>query len=64
MHIFEVDEFYGYNEGLIIAEIELNTENELFKKPLWLGTEVTGDKRYYNSSLSKIPFKIWAKIYK
>ena len=63
-HIFEVDEFYGDNEGLIIAEIELNTEDELFKKPLWLGTEVTGDKRYYNSSLSKIPFKIWAKIYK
>ena len=57
-HTFEVDEFYGDNEGLIIAEIELNTENELFKKPLWLGTEVTGDKRYYNSSLSKIPFKI------
>jgi adenylate cyclase len=63
-HIFEVDEFYGDNEGLIIAEIELNTEDELFKKPLWLGTEVTGDKRYYNSSLSKVPFKIWAKIYK
>ena len=58
-HIFEVDEFYGDNEGLIVAEIELNSENESFKKPSWLGTEVTGDKRYYNSSLSKIPFKSW-----
>ena len=58
-HIFEVDEFYDDNKGLIIAEIELNSENELFKKPLWLGEEVTGDKRYYNSSLSKIPFKEW-----
>jgi adenylate cyclase len=59
-HIFEVDEFYGDNQGLIIAEIELNSENELFKKPLWLGEEVTGDKRYYNSSLSKKSFKQWA----
>ena len=58
-HIFEVDEFYGDNTDLIVAEIELNSENESFKKPLWLGKEVTGDKRYYNSSLSKIPFKSW-----
>tara|TARA_B110000211_G_C13832932_1_gene444347 strand:+ start:95 stop:568 length:474 start_codon:yes stop_codon:yes gene_type:complete len=58
-HIFEVDEFYGDNEGLIVAEIELNSENELFKKPSWLAAEVTGDKKYYNSSLSKIPFKKW-----
>ena len=58
-HIFEVDEFCGDNRGLIVAEIELNSENELFKKPLWLGEEVTGDKRYYNSSLSKISFKEW-----
>ena len=58
-HIFEVDEFFGDNEGLIVAEIELNSENEIFKKPLWLGEEVTGDKRYYNSSLSKISFKEW-----
>ncbi len=58
-HIFEVDEFYGDNQGLIVAEVELNSENEFFKKPLWLGKEVTGDKRYYNSSLSKVPFKSW-----
>ena len=58
-HIFEVDEFYGDNTDLIVAEIELNSENESFKKPLWLGKEVTGAKRYYNSSLSKIPFKSW-----
>ena len=58
-HIFEVDEFYGDNQGLIVAEIELNSENESFKKPTWLVQEVTGDKKYYNSSLSKIPFKDW-----
>jgi adenylate cyclase len=58
-HIFEVDEFYADNEGLIVAEIELRSENESFKKPSWLGTEVTGDKRYYNSSLSEISFKRW-----
>ena len=58
-HMFEVDEFYGENRGLIVAEIELNSENESFKKPSWLGLEVTGEKKYYNSSLSKIPFKSW-----
>lgn len=58
-HTFEVDEFYGDNAGLIIAEIELNTETESFIKPHWLGKEVTGDVRYYNSNLSKIPFKVW-----
>ena len=58
-HIFEVDEFSGENEGLIIAEIELNSENETFDKPDWLGKEVTGDIRYYNSQLSKNPFKNW-----
>jgi CYTH domain-containing protein len=58
-HIYEVDEFFGENKGLIVAEIELNSENESFKKPLWLGKEVTGDKKYYNSSLSKISFKSW-----
>ena len=54
---FEIDEFYGDNEGLIIAEIELPSENFNFKKPEWLGKEVTGDIKYYNSSLSKKPFK-------
>lgn len=58
-HIYEVDEFYGENKGLVVAEIELNSENESFKKPSWLGLEVTGEKKYYNSSLSKIPFKSW-----
>lgn len=58
-HIFEVDEFYGENEGLIIAEIELQSETESFEKPIWLGKEVTNDNRYYNSFLSKNPFLSW-----
>ena len=58
-HIFEVDEFYGVNEGLIIAEVELNSENETFVAPKWIGNEVTGDVRYYNSQLSKQPYKNW-----
>ena len=56
-HSFEVDEFLGENQGLILAEIELQTENETFQKPNWLGKEVTGDLRYYNSQLSLVPFK-------
>ncbi len=56
---FEVDEFYGDNEGLIVAEIELASENEAFEKPDWLGEEVTGDARYYNSMLMKTPYKNW-----
>ncbi|UAB85156.1 CYTH domain-containing protein [Zunongwangia sp. SCSIO 43204] len=58
-HIFEVDEFYGENEGLIVAEVELASENENFEKPKWLGQEVTGDPKYYNSQLSKNPYKSW-----
>ena len=58
-HIFEIDEFFGDNEGLVLAEIELNTEDEAFEKPNWLGNEVTGDIRYYNSQLSNQPFKTW-----
>lgn len=58
-HVVEVDEFYGENKGLIMAEIELNTETESFEKPIWLGKEVTNDKRYYNSYLSNNPFKNW-----
>ena len=58
-HTFEVDEFYGDNEGLIVAEIELSTETETFEKPNWLGIEVTGDIRYYNAYLSNNPFKKW-----
>ena len=58
-HVFEVDEFYNDNEGLIVAEIELDSENDTFEKPDWLGKEVTGDIRYYNAYLSKKPFKNW-----
>ena len=58
-HIFEIDEFYGANEGLVIAEIELNSEGESFGKPSWLGEEVTGDIKYYNSQLSKAPYDTW-----
>ncbi len=56
---FEVDEFHGDNEGLTVAEIELPEEDFPFAKPGWLGEEVTGDKRYYNSMLVKNPFKNW-----
>ena len=58
-HIVEVDVFYGENDGLIIAEIELENENETIIKPNWLGEEVTKDERYYNAYLSKKPFKSW-----
>lgn len=60
-HIFEVDEFYGENEGLVMAEVELKSETEVFDKPDWLGEEVTNDMRYYNAYLSKNPFKDWQK---
>ena len=56
---FEVDEFHGDNEGLVIAEIELPDEDTPFERPAWLGEEVTGDQRYYNSMLAKHPFKMW-----
>jgi adenylate cyclase len=56
---FEVDLFLGENEGLILAEIELETEATVFSKPDWLGEEVTGDKRYYNSNLTQNPFQQW-----
>ena len=58
-HTFEVDEFYGENQGLTVAEIELSTESEAFVKPEWLGDEVTGDTNYYNSMLMKNPFTKW-----
>ncbi|WP_191858522.1 CYTH domain-containing protein [Hanstruepera ponticola] len=60
-HIFEVDEFFGENAGLIIAEVELQNENESFEKPHWLGKEVTGQVKYYNAQLSKEPFNTWKK---
>lgn len=57
--LWEVDEFLGDNEGLIMAELELKDEAEAFTLPEWIDTEVTGDKRYYNSELSVNPFKNW-----
>lgn len=56
---WEVDEFYGENEGLVIAEIELESEDEEFIKPPWIGEEVSNDSRYYNSNLIRHPFKGW-----
>ena len=58
-HIWEIDVFEGENEGLTVAEIELKNEDETFKKPDWVGEEVSDDPRYYNSSLIKLPFKNW-----
>lgn len=58
-HIFEVDEFYGNNEGLVIAEVELNREDEPYEKPDFIGREVTGDRRFYNSHLLQYPFNLW-----
>ena len=58
-HTFEVDEFYGENEGLIMAEVELQSPDEPFEKPDFIGEEVTGDRRYYNSHLRQNPFSVW-----
>ncbi len=58
-HTFEVDEFFRENEGLTIAELELQAEDETFERPPWLGEEVTGDKKYYNAMLIKNPYKNW-----
>ena len=58
-HTFEVDEFHGDNEGLTIAEVELESTDEEFEKPSFLGNEVTGDKKYYNSFLTRFPYKCW-----
>lgn len=58
-HTFEVDEFYGENEGLVVAEVELASEDEPFEKPAFIGREVTGDIRYYNSQLMKHPYRAW-----
>jgi len=59
--LWEVDEFYGDNKGLIIAEIELENEAQVFEKPDWLGEEVTQDFRYYNNNLTKFPYTKWNK---
>ena len=58
-HTFEVDEFFGDNQGLIMAEVELSSEEEAFEKPAWLGEEVTGYTRYYYSMLMKNPYRQW-----
>lgn len=58
-HIFEIDEFEGQNKGLLIAEIELKSESETFTSPEWLGKEITGNKKYYNSNLCQNPFSSW-----
>lgn len=60
-HTFEVDEFHGDNQGLIVAEVELASEDEAFERPLWLAEEVTGDERYYNSMLMVNPYRNWGK---
>ncbi|MBO4840599.1 MAG: CYTH domain-containing protein [Bacteroidaceae bacterium] len=59
IHTWEVDEFHGDNDGLIMAEIELGAEDEAFQKPDFIGREVTGDRRFYNSHMRKNPFKLW-----
>ena len=58
-HVFEVDEFYGDNEGLVVAEVELSSVDEVFERPTFLGIEVTGDRRYYNSMLTLQPYNTW-----
>lgn len=58
-NVWEVDEFMGENEGLVVAEIELSSESQAFEKPAWIGEEVTGDKRYYNSHLARHPYCQW-----
>ena len=58
-HLWEIDEFYGENAGLVVAEIELAHADESFEKPVWLGEEVSLDQRYYNSNLSKLPYTQW-----
>lgn len=60
-HTFEVDEFFGENEGLVMAEVELSDENEAYERPEFLGREVTGDRRFYNSCLRVHPFKEWCE---
>jgi CYTH domain-containing protein len=60
-HTFEVDEFFGENQGLVLAEVELSSEDEAFEKPAFIGQEVTGDRRYYNSHLRGNPYSKWRK---
>lgn len=59
-HVFEVDEFYGDNQGLVMAEVELSSPDEPFEKPDFIGPEVTGDRRFYNKHMLKYPFSLWS----
>ena len=58
-HIWELDVFYGENEGLVVAELELDAEDEVFEMPVWAGEEVSDDVRYYNVNLIKHPYRQW-----
>ena len=60
-HCWEIDEFHGENAGLVVAEIELGSVDEVFHHPQWLGEEISADARYYNSNLSKLPYRCWIK---
>ena len=60
--VWEIDEFHGENEGLVVAEIELENENQQFTIPEWIGKEVTGESKYYNSSLIKNPYSKWSYV--
>ena len=61
-HIFEVDEFHGANDGLVMAEVELGSETEAFDKPDFIGPEVTGDKHFYNSYMLANPYSAWRQL--
>jgi adenylate cyclase len=58
---WQVDEFFGDNAGLVMAEIELQDVNQAFERPDWLGVEVTGDRRYYNARLARFPYRTWGE---
>lgn len=58
-HVFEVDEFHGDNDGLVMAEVELASKDESFEKPGFIGPEVTGDRRFYNKHMLKFPYGLW-----
>lgn len=58
-HVFEVDEFHGDNDGLVMAEVELASKDESFEKPSFIGPEVTGDRRFYNKHMLRFPYNLW-----
>jgi len=60
-HVWEIDEFEGENRGLVVAELELGAEDEVFQRPEWLGEEVSGDARYYNVCLARHPYRTWGR---